>query len=253
MAVLPTLKRKDKSDAEPAAEEAAAVHAARVRARRRLIGAAVLVGIGIIGFPLLFETQPRPIAVDIPIEIPPRDRAAPPTLPVPAAKPAPEPWPVITERAEPAASAQAPDVAAKPAAPPAATAASTPAKTATAAAAASRPAAAAQSEQMAEARRAQALLEGKPVPNGAPDKAADASDKAPRFVVQAGAYSDASALRDARQRVEKLGLKTYVQTVDTDAGKRTRLRVGPFASRDDAEKAAARIKDSGLAVNILSL
>ena len=42
----------------------------RKRARHRLIGAGVLVLIGVIGFPLLFDTQPRPIAVDIPIEIP---------------------------------------------------------------------------------------------------------------------------------------------------------------------------------------
>jgi cell division protein FtsN len=31
------------------------------------------------------------------------------------------------------------------------------------------------------------------------------------------------------------------------------VRVGPFDTRDEAEKAAARIKTSGLAANILSL
>ena len=41
----------------------------------------MLVGVGIIGFPLLFETQPRPIAVDIPIEIPARDNVPPLKLP----------------------------------------------------------------------------------------------------------------------------------------------------------------------------
>jgi DedD protein len=35
----------------------------RRRARHRLIGAAVLVLIGVVGFPLLFDTQPRPIPV----------------------------------------------------------------------------------------------------------------------------------------------------------------------------------------------
>ena len=40
---------------------ARAIQQARVRARQRLIGAAVLVVIGIVGFPLVFETQPRPI------------------------------------------------------------------------------------------------------------------------------------------------------------------------------------------------
>ena len=46
-----------------------AVEQARVRARRRLIGAAVLVLIAVIGFPLLFETTPRPVPSDLPIVI----------------------------------------------------------------------------------------------------------------------------------------------------------------------------------------
>ncbi|HSV46471.1 MAG TPA: SPOR domain-containing protein, partial [Ramlibacter sp.] len=46
--------------ASPAPSES--VEAMRRRARHRLIGAAVLVLLGVIGFPLLFDTQPRPIA-----------------------------------------------------------------------------------------------------------------------------------------------------------------------------------------------
>ena len=106
-----------------------------------------------------------------------------------------------------------------------------------------------------EAQRAQALLDGKPAtPSGASAPAPAASDaKAGRFVVQAGAYTDANALREARQKVEKLGMKTYTQVVETESGARTRVRVGPFVTRDEAEKAAARIKGSGLAASILSL
>src|SRR5258705_14051 len=57
------------------------VRRARIRARQRLIGAAVLVVIGIVGFPLVFETQPRPIPVDIPIEIPRKEGATPLVMP----------------------------------------------------------------------------------------------------------------------------------------------------------------------------
>ena len=53
--------------------------------------------------------------------------------------------------------------------------------------------------------------------------------------------------------MEKLGLKTYTQVIETDSGSRTRVRVGPFPTRDEAEAAAARIKSAGLAVSILSL
>ena len=54
---------------QPEAEQpplsASDVEATRVRARRRLIGMVVLVGAGIIGFPWLFETQPRPMSQDV--------------------------------------------------------------------------------------------------------------------------------------------------------------------------------------------
>ena len=53
----------------------------RRRARHRLIGAAVLVLLGVVGFPILFDTQPRPIQVDIPIEIPDRNKAVPLVVP----------------------------------------------------------------------------------------------------------------------------------------------------------------------------
>ena len=79
---------KRQAGATPAAaagDSAQALDAARMRARRRLIGAVVLLGIGVIAFPLLFETQPRPIPVDIPIEIPRKDNA--PALVVPAPRP----------------------------------------------------------------------------------------------------------------------------------------------------------------------
>ncbi|MEP7301380.1 MAG: SPOR domain-containing protein [Caldimonas sp.] len=74
---------KQKSDSASPAAPADPVQQARTRARQRLIGAIVLLAIGIIGFPLVFETQPRPIPVDIPIEIPKKD-ALPPLVASPA-------------------------------------------------------------------------------------------------------------------------------------------------------------------------
>jgi DedD protein len=74
-----------------------------------------------------------------------------------------------------------------------------------------------------------------------------------RFVVQVGAYSAMGPMRDARAKVEKLGLKTYTQVVETDAGPRTRLRVGPFDTREQADAAAAKLKRADLPANILTL
>ena len=265
--MLSFLKRKDTPPAASAVDEAASVQAARTRARRRLIGAAVLVGVGIIGFPLLFETQPRPIAVDIPIEIPSREGTPPLSLPAPKAG--------TTACAE-AQRAGGGRTCRRSADRAGAAAAGTsgasgfvgggaaggcidaaacrachdgrwPAPASRVAA----PATAAAND----AQRAQALLDGKPAtPSAASAPGAAASErKGGRFVVQAGAYTDATALREARQKVERLGMKTYTQVVETESGARTRVRVGPFATREEADKAAARIKGSGLAASILSL
>jgi len=112
-------QKRDPAPDKPRLEPADAVQQARTRARQRLIGAAVLLAIGIIGFPLVFETQPRPIPVDVPIEIPRRDSLPPlampparaPTRPAPSDVAANVPAPPVT----PAAPAPAP--AARPPAP----------------------------------------------------------------------------------------------------------------------------------------
>ena len=74
-----------------------------------------------------------------------------------------------------------------------------------------------------------------------------------RYIVQVGAYADDAATRQARQKAEAAGVKTYTQVVETSAGKRTRVRVGPFNSREEAEKASAALKKAGLGAAILGL
>jgi DedD protein len=58
------------------------------RARRRLVGAIALALAAAVGLPMLLDSQPKPLAGDIAIQIPPKDKAAP--LPVPA-EPSTEP------------------------------------------------------------------------------------------------------------------------------------------------------------------
>ena len=73
------------------------------------------------------------------------------------------------------------------------------------------------------------------------------------MVVQVGAFADAAKATEARVRLEKAGLKTYTQVADTKDGKRTRVRVGPFASKAEAEQAAGKIKSLGLSAAVLTL
>ena len=270
MGLLSLFQRKTDTVAETPSAEPDAVAAARVRARRRLIGAAVLLGIGVVGFPLLFESQPRPVPVNIPIEIPSKDGAAPLAQPGPSPAlsaasaatvlpdaelpmaPATARPSEITERAAdagrevaaPAVAVRTPTTTAAVAKPPAA--ASRPAAIAApATASANTPTAAPTTAPTTatDGSRARALLNG---------QAASAA-AAGRLVVQVGAYTEPAKLKDARQKVEKLGFKTYTQVVEVDGSKRTRVRIGPFANKAEADKAAARIKASGLPAAILTL
>jgi DedD protein len=257
--------RKKVEERKAASAPTESIEALRRRARHRLIGAAVLVLAGVVGFPLLFDTQPRPLSVDIPIEIPDRNKVAPlPPLPAaPAAQgkvgqaPAPAPAAAPKPAAEAAAAAVAdtkpapePKPAAAPAPAPAEKAAKAepapdktpPEKTAADKTAKAEPAAPKKPEATADAARAKALLEGKTV---------DAS--AGRFVVQVGAFAEKDKAHQAQVKLDRAGLKNYTQVAETSGGKRIRVRAGPFATRAEADQAAAKIKSLDLPVRILSL
>ena len=96
------------------------------------------------------------------------------------------------------------------------------------------------------------MLEGRSFEAAAPS-AAPAAAQEGRFIVQVGAFGDADKAREVRSKLERAGLKTHAQTVDTKDGKRTRVRVGPFNNRSDADKAAARIKGLDLPASVLTL
>lgn len=214
----------------------------RKRAKHRLMGAAVLVLLGVVGFPLLFDTQPRSVPVDISIDIPAKNAVKPegtslPTSPVASA--------VVASVAQPpegVAAASAPAAVSGPA--PAA-----PAAPALAAKkeAESKPVPASAPPAADDSERAKALLEGKTLPPQA------SSTTELRLVLQVGAYADAAKAREARLKLEKAGLKTYTQVVGTKDAQRTRVRVGPFTTRADADKAADKIKALDLPVTVLTL
>jgi len=223
------LRRGGSSSQSQSGAPAENLDTVRKRAKHRLIGAAVLVLVGVVGFPLLFDSQPRPIPVDIAIEIPARQSVKPLATATPAsATPAPSAAPATP----------APDPA--PVASPAAVASVTPV---TAPPAAAVPAAPRVADDSA---RAKALLEDKPV------VAANESAEL-RLVVQVGAFADAAKAREVRLKLEKAGLKTYTQVADSKEGKRTRVRVGPFANKAEADQAALKIKALDLPATILSL
>ena len=71
--------------------------------------------------------------------------------------------------------------------------------------------------------------------------------------MQVGAFSDVTKARETRVKLEKAGMKTYTQVVETREGKRIRVRLGPFETRSDAEKAAERVKGLDMQPAVLTL
>jgi DedD protein len=253
-------------------QAAESVEVVRNRARQRLIGSAVLVLIGVVGFPLLFETQPRAVPVDIAIEIPSRNAVKPgaPVLPVarkdpvlePVAEPAAEPPrvdapPTSVPLSAPPVSAQASlidkeeIVDAKPTAPIKLEPKPEPkqeTKVEIKPKAEVNPKFEAKVEakpKVDDGQRARALLDG----NASPQPSSN--DK--RVVVQVGAFADEALAREARAKLERAGLKTYTQVAETKDGKRIRVRVGPYANKAEAEKAANKIKALNLPAAVLEL
>jgi DedD protein len=238
------------------------------------MGSVILVLGAVVGLPLLFDSQPRPVAIDTPIVIPDRNQVTPLAVPVASTKSA-----VAKERAANVSSA--PEIPTMPAA-----------KSSIANVAAldpheevvtkdpkpevkvevkPEPKVEVKSEVKAEAKaevksdkkpdakadkkveakpeakeaaKAKALLDGKDVAK--PSEAA-------RSVVQVGAFADMAKAKEARAKLESAGLKTYTQEVDTKEGKRIRVRVGPFATKEEADKAAEKIRKLNLPTSVLKL
>ena len=276
-------RRGDASSGPPSGFTAQvdSVEVIRKRARHRLIGASVLVLLGVVGFPLLFDTQPRPMPADIPIEIPAKNSVKPLFMPAPAAPPAQkvsvvaslppkeEGLPPSTPVAPVAPAAPAPPVVKKEAKPepkreakaeeknearPASKPEPKPAelKPAEAKPAEAKPAEAKPeskpARKLAEAQVAGARSDGA-IPALAKPVAAEGKG---RSVVQVGAFSDNGKADETRAKLERAGLKTYTQIIDTKEGKRIRVRVGPFATKAEAEKAGSKIRSLDLPVAILT-
>jgi len=214
-----------------------AVDELKRRARRRLVGAIVLALAAAVILPLLLESDPKPLGDDVSIRIPPIDNGkfinplspgkgpddAAPSLPEPktGAAPAPKKINADAERrvvGETAAKTQP--------VPPAAT--QTPRET------------------EAKAAVAPTAPESKTVaktdsPAAPPETAATGSG----FVVQLGAFADAKVAADLVTTLKGSGFAAYTEALATGQGSVQRVRVGPYASRDAADAALAKLKSAG--------
>ena len=187
------------------------------RARRRLIGAIVLVAAMVIVLPMVLDTEPRPVSQNITVRIPSPDASAfaPKAVPSPAPKSAGKlvtPPPETKVAAVPTVSQEEPKPAAQPEA-------AKPAKT------------------------------EKPKPPAKAAKPAAPAANGP-YVVQVIALADAEKARRMQQQIAAAGIKSYTEVVKTVKGDVTRVRAGPFGTREAAEKARDQLKSLGMNGNV---
>jgi DedD protein len=209
--------------------------ALRVRARRRLIGSLILVLLAVIGFPLVFDHEPRTAApMNVRVDMPKREAVSPrsPVSPVSESVPAPA-TPADAQKPQPQ-NPEAPKAEALKVEAPKAEAQKPPVE-------------AAPASKVAPVKAAQK-------PEAAADNTPVASEGKPeRYVVQIGAFTDAAKIRELRRKLERAGLQTYTQSVKTSDGMRTRVRLGPFASEAQARAALEKAKGLNLTGQLLKL
>jgi DedD protein len=219
------------------------------RSRRRLVGAAALALLAIIVLPMVMDHEPRQAVQDIQVRIPSQDGAGiaarilpnkatetplPPALPD-SATDAPttpvgdtKPVEVPKEEAKPA-EAEKPVV--KPVEKPAEKAAEKPAPKP-----AEKPVDKAADKAVAvkaEEARAHAALAGT-------DTSAD------QWLVLLGAYKDAANVKQLTAKLKQIGVPTLTEKFDSPQGARTRVRAGPFKSREAAVQALTKMKKIGV-------
>jgi DedD protein len=214
------------------------------RARRRLVGAAALALFAVLILPMVMDREPRPLSQDIQVRIPSQDSTglAAKVLPgKPAATPMPAPEPKAAAETPAEPKVQSRTEAATPAvvAAPAVAMPATPQVAPPAAKPAEKPAAPEKKAETAE--KAAAKPAAKPAANAKP-----AADPSGQWVVQLGAYKEAGNVKLLLAKLKGVGVPAYTEKFESPQGLRTRVRAGPFASQDAAEKARSKIKIIGV-------
>lgn len=236
----------------PISEELTAL---KKRARRRLVGAIALVLAALVVLWTVMDDKPpqslvtQPVAivsntpalsgtvhpVPAPVEaVPPAaptGQAVPATVPqatAPTAKPTPTPTPKPEPRPEPAKPAEKP--------------------------AADKPAESKPTEPKRDPARILAGAE-EPVRTAAKptEKPVPQADDKPagKFYLQIGAFADKSKADALIAKARGAGVGLQTETVRTDKGELTRLRAGPYASRELAEKAHERLAGVGVTSSVI--
>jgi DedD protein len=236
------------------------------QARRRLIGAVALTTAIVVVLPMVLDSEPKPVGQDIELRIPNKDKVAAfaPKIDLPLASAPVAALPVssvaavsasvivsqpvsqvaavpaVAPVAVPVAAVAPPDI--KPAPSPAKTAAIVPEHKPDQAKHDAKP-----EHAKHDAKPSQAKLDAKPAGVAHTEQ----GQPAPRsgFIVQIGAFANADTAHSWQKNLVQQGFKAYTEKV----GDKTRVRIGPYSTRDAANKARHKLEAKGLHSNIVAL
>lgn len=246
------------------------------RARRRLVGALAFVSMVAVVLPMVMEHEPRQSLPDVDIRIPGQDEKpfaprlammppekaaaggvdrtdAPPAMPLPEAsgsdgasnrndaarvlaaeKTGGKVGEKASDRVADKSAEKLPSRQDKPVDRPAEKAPEKPGDKA-----ADKPDDRAAAARVEEARRAAALLEGQ---SAEPKPVAKAGD----YLILIGAFANEGNVKILKSKLGELGIKVISEPLETPQGRKTRVRAGPFAGQEAAEKALEKMKRVGV-------
>ena len=234
------------------------------QARRRLIGAVALTTAIVVVLPMVLDNEPKQVGQDIELRIPNKDKVAefapkidlpPATVPV-AALPASSVVAASAVVSSPVSQVvAAPVIVPAPVAPVAAIAPDTkpapsPAKT-PAVAPEHKPDQARHDTKSEHAKHDAKPSQVKPgaKPAGAAHTEQGQSVPQSGFIVQVGAFANADTAHSWQKNLVQQGFKAYTEKV----GDKTRVRIGPYSTRDAANKARHKLEAKGLHSNVVEL
>jgi len=204
----------------------------RRKARRRLVGAVALTLAVVVILPMVLDSEPKPAGQDIELRIPAPDKVGE-FVPGVASSEVAGVSPFAASAVE-----AAPALPAVPGA----------AKTDTA----NQPAASGKQPVAAPNAKKEAPGKTQPVVNKIPEShttvSGGANKPADGFVAQVGAYSNTNAAKQELDKLKTRGFKAYTEK----AGDKVRVRVGPYAERDKAEKIRQQLEKRGLNPVVMS-
>lgn len=216
------------------------------RGRRRLIGAITLGLIAVVFLPMIFDSEPRRSSSamkpqEISVQLPSKEGQ--PALPAPSPAPAISTAPPTSA---PSATAAPPAVTGEPSKASVAAVETQkevpkePVKASPPASVAERPAPKAAEKPVVKAEKA--------------DKA-DAKPAADKkgFVVQLGVFGDADNAKQAIAKMKEAKLPVYTESIPIKSGTATRVRVGPYPTKEKADAALAQVKLAGTDGKIVPL